>query len=81
MFFDRSDRIVHNPPFLAYGVAVTDADGDGRFEFVVAGYGFPNRALAWDGNALIDRFDRTLSAYDRQAIGVAAGDIDGDGQE
>ena len=81
MFVDRSDLILHNPPMLCYGVCVTDVDGDGRFEFFVAGFGFPNRTLTWDGQRLTDRFDRILSAYERQAIGVAAADIDGDGLE
>ncbi len=81
MFVDRSDLILHNPPMLGYGVCVTDVDGDGRFEFFVAGFGFPNRTLAWDGKHFVDRFDKTLSAYERQAIGVAAADMDGDGRE
>ncbi len=81
MFTNRSDLIRHNPPLLAYGVCVTDVDDDGAFEWFVAGFGSPNRTLAWENGGLIDRFDRTLSALDRRAIGVAAGDIDGDGRE
>ena len=37
--------IAHNPARLHYGVAVVDADGDGRDEFIVAGFGCPNRVL------------------------------------
>lgn len=81
MFTDRSDLLLHNPPMLGYGICVTDIDDDGQFEFFVAGFGFPNRVLAWDGSRLVDRFDRNLSAYERQAIGVAAADMDGDGRE
>jgi hypothetical protein len=81
VFTDRSHLIEQNPPMLGYGICVTDVDGDGRFEFFVAGFGFPNRTLAWEEGRLVDRFDRALSAYERQAIGVAAADIDGDGRE
>ncbi len=81
MFTDISERLVYNPPMLGYGIAVADVNGDGRFEFFVAGFGFPNRVLAWDGANLIDWFDPVLAASDRRAIGVGAGDIDGDGRE
>jgi L-asparaginase len=39
MFVDCSDRIRDNDARLAYGVAVSDLDGDGAFELVVAGFG------------------------------------------
>ncbi|GAB4455804.1 MAG: CRTAC1 family protein [Armatimonadaceae bacterium] len=81
MFHDHSDVLTQNPPMLGYGVCVTDIDQDGRFEFFVCGFGFPNRVLAWNGGQLTDQFDRTLFAYERQAIGVAAADLDGDGAE
>ena len=81
VFIDRSDLIWHNLPALCYGIAVTDFDGDGAFEWFVTGFGFPNRVLAWEGGVLVDRFDRTVAASERQAIGVAAADIDGDGRE
>lgn len=81
MFTDVSDLFVYNPPMLGYGVAVSDVDGDGRFEFIVAGFGFPNRVLAWDGQRLVDRYDPLIAASNRQAIGVAAADMDGDGRE
>jgi hypothetical protein len=81
MFSDASHLFRHNPPALHYGVAVTDVDGDGRSEFVVAGYGCPNRVLRYDGKYLWDIAPRSLADPDRQAIGLAAGDIDGDGQE
>ena len=54
MFLDVSHLIAHNPPGLHYGVAVADLDGDGRFAFVVAGFGGPNRVLAWAGGRLRD---------------------------
>ncbi len=81
MFTDISDLFVYNPPMLGYGVAVCDVVGDGRFAFFVAGFGFPNRVLVWDGNRIVDKYDPVLAAGGRQAIGVAAGDIDGDGRE
>jgi ASPIC/UnbV protein/VCBS repeat protein len=81
MFADVSGLIGHNPPRLHYGVAVADLDGDGRTEFVVAGFGGPNRVLRWNGERLRDVAAPVVADADRQAVGLAAGDIDGDGRE
>jgi len=81
MFRDISPLIAHNPPGLHYGVAVTDLDADGRFEFVIAGFGGPNRMLRWANNQLRESAPPDLADIARQAVGVAAGDIDGDGRE
>ena len=81
MFKDATAELFDNPPALRYGIAVTDVDGDGAFEAVIAGYSGPNQVLKWTGRGFEDVTDRTLADPDRQAIGVAAGDIDGDGQE
>ena len=81
MFINQTRLLRHNPPQLNYGVAVTDVDGDGQFEAVVAGFGFPNLALKWNGRAFVNIADSILADPDRQAIGLAAGDIDDDGRE
>ncbi|MCE9568185.1 MAG: CRTAC1 family protein [Planctomycetes bacterium] len=81
MFRDVSPLIANNPPGLHYGVAVTDLDADERFEFVVAGFGGPNRVLRWAGGQLRDSAPPDLADISRQAVGLAAGDIDGDGRE
>lgn len=81
MFTDRSYLLLNNPPRMHYGVAVTDVDGDGAFEWVVAGFGFPNRVYQWNGSAFVDVAGRDLADAERQAIGVAACDMDGDGDE
>ena len=81
MFTNISDRIADNAPMLGYGIAVADLDGVGRLAFFVAGFGCANRVLAWDGEQLVDGFDRLLASPERKSIGVAAGDIDGDGLE
>ena len=39
-----------NPAQRNYGVAITDVDGDGLFDAVVAGYNGPNAVLSSDGN-------------------------------
>uniref|UniRef100_A0A1A7ZZF7 Cartilage acidic protein 1a n=1 Tax=Nothobranchius furzeri TaxID=105023 RepID=A0A1A7ZZF7_NOTFU len=39
---------MHNPTQLNYGMAVTDVDGDGDLEVVVAGYNGPNLVLKYD---------------------------------
>ncbi len=81
MFINRSDRILHNPAQLNYGIAITDVDGDGEFEAVVAGYGFSNLVFKWVDGALQNVAPPALIDPHRQAIGVAAADIDADGHE
>lgn len=81
MFINRSERILHNPPQLNYGIAITDVDGDGAFEAVVCGHGYPNLVLKWVNGGLHNVAPAALTDPHRQAIGVAAADLDADGLE
>ncbi|MFN8528041.1 MAG: CRTAC1 family protein [Anaerolineae bacterium] len=81
MFTNRTRLLLHNPIQYNYGVAVADVDGDGEFELIVAGFGFANLVLKWNGSALVNVADAALADSERQAIGIAACDIDADGQE
>lgn len=81
MFINRTELIYRNLAQFNYGVAVSDVDGDGLFEWFVAGYGFPNTVLKWNGHSLENVTPAALADAGRQAIGVAAADLDGDGDE
>ncbi|QPC84314.1 CRTAC1 family protein [Phototrophicus methaneseepsis] len=81
MFIDRSALLQGNSERLHYGICVTDIDGDGHFEWFVAGFGVPNRAYKWTGQDYQDIAPRTLADARRQALGLAACDIDANGRE
>jgi hypothetical protein len=85
MFINKSHLLLDNPAQLHYGIAVTDIDGDGAFELVVAGFSGRNLLLKWQDagfvDIAVDRANAVLADESRQAIGVAAGDLDGDGRE
>lgn len=81
MFINRTETIIGNRVQLNYGAAVTDIDGDGHFEIIVTGYGFPNTVLKWMGDGLHDITPPELADFERMSIGVAAGDLDADGRE
>ena len=81
MFTNRNDLLQRNLAQFNYGIAVTDVDGDGAFEWLVAGYGFPNSVYKWTGSVFENVTPAALADAGRQAIGVAAADLDGDGDE
>jgi len=84
-FEDKSHLLTTNPRQKNYGIAVTDINADGAFEFVVAGFGAANQAFSWDASTGkfkdIALGKAVLQDAGGRAIGVAACDIDGDGYE
>ena len=81
-FEDITVKIVDNPKRLSYGVSVTDMDKNGKYEFIVTGFGYPNLALSYDDGKLINIANQKLFSDNlRKTIGVAACDVDKDGYE
>ncbi len=81
-FQDISASIKNNQKRLSYGVSVTDFNKDGKFEFVVTGFKFPNLILSHKNGFLENINTNNLFADQaRSTIGVAACDIDNDGFE
>merc|ERR550534_386830 len=82
-FTSITSQLVDNPFQRNYGVSITDIDNDGKFEIVVAGFGYRNLVYKWNPtNSNYDQIaDSTLQDSSRKAIGLAACDIDGDGYE
>ena len=81
-FQDISGSIKNNQKRLSYGVSVTDFNKDGKFEFIVTGFKFPNLILSHKNGYLENINTNNLFADPtRSTIGVAACDIDNDGFE
>ncbi|MGC9505861.1 CRTAC1 family protein [Baaleninema sp.] len=81
MFTNYSHLLRDNPVRRHHGLAVTDVDGDGAFEVVVAGFGRPNMVLKWNGTGFVDIADRTIAGVAKDALATIAADLDGDGRE
>ncbi len=81
MFQDVSHWIRNNPSRMHYGVSAMDFDRDGAIEFVVAGYGCPNRVLRFAESQLWDIAPKSIADPERTTITLIAGDLDGDGVE
>ena len=81
-FEDITYKIVDNPKRLSYGVSVTDMDQNGKYEFLVTGFGYANLALSYDNGKLINIANKNVFSDEfRKTIGVAACDVDRDGYE
>ena len=81
-FQDISGSIKNNQKRLSYGISVTDFNKDGKFEFIVTGFKFPNLILSHKNGYLENINTNDLFAdQTRSTIGVAACDIDNDGFE
>merc|ERR550534_3344170 len=82
-FTSITNLLQDNPDQRNYGVSITDIDNDGKFEIVVAGFGYRNLVYKWNTQTQVyDQIaDSVLQDSSRKAIGLAACDIDGDGYE
>ena len=81
-FKDITFKIADNPKRLSYGISVADIDRNGKYEFIVTGFGYPNLALSYENGKLINIANQNIfSDESRKTIGVAACDVDRDGYE
>ena len=81
-FEDLTSKIEDNPKRLSYGVSVTDINRDGKFDFIVTGFGYLNLGLSYKNGKLINIINQKIFSDEyKRTIGVAACDIDKDGYE
>ena len=81
-FKNITNLIENNTDRLSYGVSVADINNDNKFEFIVAGFRYPNLALGFRDGVLKNLIDKPIfSDQKRSTIGVASCDIDQDGIE
>ena len=81
-FKNITNLIENNTERLSYGVSVADINKDNKFEFIVAGFRYPNLALGFEDGVLKNLINNSIfSDQKRSTIGVASCDIDQDGME
>ena len=81
-FKNITNLIENNIDRLSYGVSVTDINNDNKFEFIVAGFKYPNLALGFRDGVIKNLINNPIfSDQTRSTIGVASCDIDQDGME
>ncbi len=81
-FKNITNLIENNTDRLSYGVSVTDINNDNKFEFIVAGFKFPNLALGFKDGVIKNLINNSIfSDQNRSTIGVASCDIDQNGKE
>ena len=81
-FKNISNLIENNADRLSYGVSVADINNDNKFEFIVAGFRYPNLALGFRDGVLKNLINNSIfSDQKRSTIGVASCDINQDGME
>ena len=81
-FKNITNLIENNTDRLSYGVSVADINNDNKFEFIVAGFRYPNLALGYKDGVLKNLINNSIfSDQKRSTIGVASCDIDQDGME
>ena len=81
-FKNISNLIENNNDRLSYGVSVADINNDNKFEFIVAGFRYPNLALGFKDGVLKNLINNPIFLdQNRSTIGIASCDIDQDGTE
>ena len=81
-FKNITNLIENNTDRLSYGVSVADINNDNKFEFIVAGFRYPNLALGFKDGVLKNLINNSIFLdQNRSTIGIASCDIDQDGKE
>ncbi len=81
-FKNISNLIENNNDRLSYGVSVADINNDNKFEFIVAGFRYPNLALGFKDGVLKNLINNSIFLdQNRSTIGIVSCDIDQDGKE
>lgn len=70
-----------NPPGKYGGIAVSDVDGDGTYELLIARGDGANRVLKFAGGMLRDISSPVISDAERATLEIIPADIDSDGTE
>ena len=72
-FKNISNLIENNSSRLSYGVSVTDVNNDNKFEFIIAGFRYPNLALGFKNGVLKNLIsDPLFLDQNRSTIGIAS---------
>jgi len=81
MFIGVPQFIAPHTPMDISCLGISDIDGDGANELLLAAQGSPHRVLKWQRGALRNSPIHFFEAHSHDALAMATADINGDGRE